>query len=327
MLFAETRKSLALNFDRRRWAWVRKRHLPVPKTRIGTKRIYILPTAACAGMVLLLFILALLAINYENNLVYGLTFLLTAVLIIAMNHTHANLRELEVAAAGVQSCFAGEPTRFDIRLTAPDRGHRNLSLHYPGGDLRSVSLEQGESLTLELSAAESSRGWFHPGYLKIETRFPLGIFRAWTWIDLGQWALIYPKPVKGGELRADLGSGESAEQRAGGQDEFSGFTNYEPGMPMRQLAWKQYARGQGLYAKQFSDPVAEGSWLSWELWPEIGVEARLSRLCFWALKLHQRNLPFGLDLPGCKLEPQSGDTHLKRVLSALAGFGREKPSE
>lgn len=323
MLFAETFKSLNDRFGQRRDRWIAKRHPPNRQISLRPKRIYILPTSACAGLLLLLLVLALLAINYENNLVYGLVFLLVATLQVGMVHTHANLRTLSIESGAVLNSFAGEPSRFDVRLHASDRAHRNIRLFYPGGDSRSLSLEPGESLELELSGAAGSRGWFHPGYLKVETRYPLGIFRAWSWIDLGQTALIYPRPIEGGELPAVAGQGEALQEKMGGQDEFAGFAEYQPGMPIRQLAWKQYARGQGLYTKRFNDQVAEGTWLSWSLWPELGREARLSRLCFWALKLNQRQIPFGLDLPNLRIDPAQDESHLRRVLKALATFGVE----
>ncbi len=321
MLFAESLTRLKHLWQRRRDLWVLRRHPPASPAQIKPRNIYILPTSACLGWILLLFILILLAINFENNLVYGLCFLLTAVLVVSMVHTHANLRGLQLESLRAINSFADAPTRFDLRITAGSRSQTNIQLRYRGGDPRSISLETDESIDIELSGAAGRRGWFYPRYLRVESRFPLGLFNAWSYVDLGQRSLVYPQPIEGGVLEPVSGQGEAVQERSGGQDEFAGFIDYQPGMPIRQVAWKQYARGQGLYAKRFNDQVAEGTWLSWELWPELGLEARLSRLSYWAIKLDQCQIPYGLVLPERHIQAGEGSAHLTRVLTALALFG------
>lgn len=54
--------------------WVDKRMLVGREISLNSKRVYVLPTKAGLAFMLLLFIILLVGINYQNNLAYGLCF-------------------------------------------------------------------------------------------------------------------------------------------------------------------------------------------------------------------------------------------------------------
>lgn len=89
---------------------------------------------------------------------------------------------------------------------------------------------------------------------------------------------------------------------------------------MRQVAWKQVARGQGMQVKQFVDYVDNKVWLDWDMFYGFGVEERLSRLCYCVLKLAKTSSPFGLKIPGIEIPPGTGTAHKNKLLRALALF-------
>lgn len=294
--------------------------------RLTQRRIYILPSAAGGGFILLQLILLLLAINYENNLAFGLTFLLASLFVLSIIQTYANLAGLEVTALGGHACYAGEHAGFTVELrAAPGRDHEQLSLSWEGTTPLILDLTDQRVAQVELSCPARRRGWLDPGPLKLETRFPLGLFRAWTWIDTGLKALVYPKPVSCRAPETDGGGGtmEARRLRGRGIEDFNGLARYESGVSLHRIAWKVYARGQGLHVKEYAGTAGEEVWLDWERWPASNEEERLSGICYWALELTQREQPFGLLLPGLTLSPASGEVHRLRVLKALALFGRE----
>ena len=78
-------------------------------------------------------------------------------------------------------------------------------------------------------------------------------------------------------------------------------------------------RGDGLLTKQFETPVSSTFYLSWSALPSsLTLEPRLSRLTAWALKAERGSAPYALELPGQSFEPAGGESHLRRVLTALA---------
>ena len=105
-----------------------------------------------------------------------------------------------------------------------------------------------------------------------------------------------------------------------GNDEFQGLRNYTAGDSLRRVDWKGYARGRGLNTKQFEEPVGGRLWLRWDRLQGLGEEQRLSILCYWILQLDPQRQPYGLELPGLTLAPDTGDVHRWRLLDALASY-------
>lgn len=321
MLFAETLSPVKQYLKRRRDRWIARRHPPNTAQKIDKKRIYILPTPACAGFILMLLVLLLLAINYENNLIYALTFLLVGVLLVSMTHTHENLRGVIISARGTESVFAGEKTRYRLHLAAPDQAVVALNLHYSGGDEFMLTLASDEERTIEITAGSSLRGLHKPGILRLSSAYPMGLFCAWTYVDLNQSTWVYPFPIAGGELPVSALQSETGAKVAQGNEEFSGLSDYHPGMSLSRAAWSTLAKGMPLQVKEFVEEQGETRWLAWSFWPELSQEARLSRLCHWILKLDRDNKPFGLDMPDITLEVGTGKMHVKTALQALAQQG------
>jgi uncharacterized protein (DUF58 family) len=54
----------------------------------------------------------------------------------------------------------------------------------------------------------------------------------------------------------------------------------------------------------------------------MGVEQRLSHLCYWALVFDERREEYGLRLPGVAIAPAAGEKHREQVLKELALFGK-----
>lgn len=277
----------------------------------------------------LLLLILLVGINYQNNLAYAVAFLLASLFVVTVLHTYANLAGVFLEAVSASPAFPGQRSRFDLRLG--QRGERSryaLRLGWPGGDVQEVNLGHDQaSRLLHFSLAVGQRGCFHPGRLLVESRYPLGLLRCWTWLDLDLTAVVYPAPRNAGEPfpgAADNGSGGSALPRPGNED-FQGFRDYRPGDSLRHLHWKGLARGQRLQSKQYHAWASREYWLDWQAFPGLPLEQRLSHLCHLALQWQQRQQPFGLRLPGSTLPPDRGPAHLVRVLTALALYHCEAP--
>jgi len=307
----------------RRWALRR-----YPRSRrvvLTQNRIFILPTRAGAGFMLLLVLMLLMGINYENNLVYAITFLAAGVFLVSCLHTYGNLAGIELKALGGRSCFATGQAGFELELDHRKGQHpEQILLMFEQGEAPvRLDLEQ-RCQRVELFCPAPRRGWLDPGGLRLETTFPLGLFRAWTWINLEIRALIYPQPLKG-YLPAGVGGGGSSDRSrmisSDGRDDFTGLERYQPGMSPRQIDWKSYARGQGLQAKQFGDQQSPDIWLDLEACPG-NLEERLSRLTYWVLELAGNDQRFGLRLRHDCLPPGQGPEHRHEALRRLALYGQ-----
>ncbi len=304
-------------------AWVSRRIPPARSVTLDQKRLFIFPSRVGFFFGLCLLVMLIAAINYQNNMSFALTFLLATLFIIAVLHTFANLSGLAIHAVHAQATFPGHQSEFEILIekTKP-REHFSLSIAWPDSSEVIVNLVEDNSERLSLHTPVGKRGWYNPGRLLIESSYPLGLLRCWTWIDLDLHALVYPSPVPCGPL-----PGLATDEPDGsaiaivGNDDFYGFRDYRAGDSLKQVHWKGLAKGQNLQSKQFGAYADASVWLDWEALPGQDMELRLSHLCYWALQYESRNIEYGLRLPGVVIAPDVGGKHREKILTALALYG------
>ena len=305
--------------------WVNRRIPPARAVTLDQKRIFIFPSRVGFFFGLCLLVMLLAAINYQNNMSYALTFLLATLFIVATLHTYANLSGLTIRALRAQSVFPGQQAEFDVQIErGKQREHFGLHVKWPQSTESLVNLVDQDLVRVQLHTAVGGRGWYSPGRLLLESTYPLGLLRCWTWVDLDLHAMVYPQPKASPELPG-LAADESdgAATPVIGSDDFYGFRDYRRGDSLRQIHWKGLARGQSLQTKQYGAYADRSVWLDWDMFAGLGSEQRLSHLCYWALEFESRNEEYGLRLPGGLIEPGTGEKHRDRVLQELALFGLE----
>lgn len=329
MLKGLRKNRLRQYFDSRYQDWLARRLPPARQIDLDRNRLFVFPSRAGGFFLVVLLLLWLAATNYENNLIFAFTFLLTALFVVGIMHTFANLAGVTVTGVRALPAFAGELAEFDIALSQQRvRRRQAISLHFRGAVPLTAALADIETLTFRLAVPASRRGWLEPGRLTLESLYPLGLFRVWTHLDVDLRALIYPRPVRGfPAVVASASHGEGLLAVDGGSEDFRGLEKYRAGESLRHVAWKQYAREQGLYTKRYADPLDERIWLDWEAFPGMHREARLSRLCGWLLDVSATHHLYGLRLPGMEIPPGRGDGHRDEFLRVLALYelAAEKP--
>lgn len=310
---------------RRFHEWVNRRIPPAREVTLDQRRIFIFPSRAGLGFICVLLVMLVASINFENNLSYALTFLLATLFIVAVLHTYANLSGLTIRALRAQPAFPGQQSEFHLMIErSKQREHYGLFLKWPHSSEALVNLVDEDSVKVQLHMAVDKRGWFHPGRLLLESTYPLGLLRSWTWIDLDLFALVYPRPLASADLPGlSTTAPDLAAAMVVGNDDFYGFRDYRRGDSPRQVHWKGLAKGQGLQTKQYTAYADRSVWLDWELFPGIGVEQRLSHLCYWVLEFDSRQEEYGLRLPGVVIDPAVGEKHRDLVLKELALYGKE----
>jgi uncharacterized protein (DUF58 family) len=154
------------------------------------------------------------------------------------------------------------------------------------------------------------------------TTFPLGLFQAWSNLELETHCIVYPRPEPGHVPLPVPRAGDANELQTGqGQDDFAGLRPYQHGDSLRHVAWKAAARAEPLMTKQFTGLAAGELWLDWDVMPiDLHVEARLSRLTRWTLEAARAGHSYGLRLPSIVIAAGSGPAHQLRCLTALALF-------
>lgn len=303
------------------WIFTRLKRVPGPVV-VSRRRVYILPTRYGYGFGLLLVVMLLGSMNYSNSMAFALTFLLAGLGLVAMHHTHANLVEIQVRTGRIQPTFAGDAARFVLELENPAPAAR-YALQAGWSDqvpLTGTDVPAGQGGTLTLNLPAPRRGWLPAPRFSVLTEFPLGLFHAWTWIELDMACLVYPKPARRGEgpPATSGGTGPRAGMRHG-QEEFAGLRSYQRGDAMRSIHWKSLPKLQTPQVKQFAETLEKELWLDWEsLPPGWDAERRLSQLARWVLDAEAAGRSYGLRLPQFAQAPGNGELHRHECLKALA---------
>jgi uncharacterized protein (DUF58 family) len=130
----------------------------------------------------------------------------------------------------------------------------------------------------------------------LETRYPLGLFRAWSFVRPEARALVYPQPEASAlPPPSPETSAGSARLIARGTDDFSGLRAYQFSDSPRHVAWKAVAKNDDMLTKQFSGQSSAELWLDWTLLaPDADTERRLSRLAGWVLAAQRAGARYGL---------------------------------
>lgn len=295
-------------------------HGPITLDR---QRIFILPTRHGLMFAVVLLLMLVGSINYSLSLGFVLTFLLGGMALASILHTYRNLAQLAVGAGKTMPVFAGQQASFTLCLTSSSKAERyavGVTLEKPHPQF--VDVPAGETVTTALALHAPQRGILRLGRFTLFTRFPLGLFRAWSKLDLGMSCIVYPQPdtARLPQLSGIQGRGDRAIA-AEGSDDFRGMRPYHTGDSLRHVAWKAMAQGRGMLTKQFSGQALPELWLDWDDLAGMDTEARLSRLCRWVLDAQNAGLSYGLRIPGSTLAPDNGEAHQRACLEALALFG------
>jgi uncharacterized protein (DUF58 family) len=311
--------SQAYNF----YQWVFRRHGPEPGVVFLTqRRVYILPTRHGLTFGLALILMLIGSINYNLSLGYVLTFLLAGLGVVSILHTFRNLVHLYVSAGRVSPVFAGETAHFQIVFENRSDFERH-SLDLACGEARArFDIPAGRHRTVELALKAERRGWLPLARVTVDTRFPLGLMRAWSYVQPDMRALVYPRPDTAPLPAPDADSETGDAVSIGvGSDDFAGLRPYQASDSPRHVAWKSSARSEILVTKFFAGRASSELWFDWSgLPPGMGIEARLSRLARWVALAEERGLRYGIRLPGASVPLGEGFSHRERCLRELALF-------
>jgi uncharacterized protein (DUF58 family) len=297
-----------------------------PKIESGTvtltqRRIFILPTRQGLALGFMLVLMLLGDINYNLSLGYVLTFLLAMMAVMSMLHAFRNLAHLEIRAGRVEAVFSGESARFVFHFRNSGTLDRyQLNLRDSNGSTVSFDVPAQQDSEIIFPVATSRRGWLKPGQLTLYTEFPLGLFHAWSHLHFDTRCLVYPKPLPDAVLPSGDAPDGTGKRNIAGDDDFAGLRNYVAGDALPRIAWKAYAREQGLQVKQFSAQVGEELWLDFSTTPERDLEGKLARMTRWVLDAEAQGLRYGLRLPESELLPNNGSAQRGECLRRIALF-------
>ncbi len=290
---------------------------------IGHHRIYILPTRRGLAFLVSLLLMLIASVNYSLNLGYALCFLLTGLFAASLLSTYKNLAGITINTIKTDNAFCGETIRFNVGAT------NNSTLNRLGLEVKTtktnavVNVLSGQTAFATLSMPVQERGKHPVGRITVTSTYPLGLWRAWSYLHTDAYALAYPAPEKNAPpIPSALDTSNGEYCRKATQGDVAGVREYVPGDSLSTIAWKSVARGQGLYVKEHESENLGGD-IHFDLNTTglVDNESQLSRLSAWLIEAEFRQQPYSFNVSGTQLDTACGSEQQHRALKALALFG------
>jgi uncharacterized protein (DUF58 family) len=312
----------ASRWQRLRTHWWRLAPTDAGAVQLTHRRIYILPTRRGIAFLCTLLLMLLGALNYALSLGFVFTFLLGGMFHAALLQAYRQLRAVQLAAGDEPETFAGDVARFAPVVTNTDKAtplHCSLTA---GGATQTLRIEPGSAALARLAVPATARGRLPLGRITLASSYPLGLWRAWSYIHFPLAAWVYPHPEAAPPPLPMQGAGAGeGHAQAAGSEEFSGLRRYEAGDTPRQIAWKALARGAGLHSKEFAGSARGHCLLDWQHLPAaLDTEARLARLTAWVLAAEHAQIDYALNIPGLAAPRARGPVQRALCLRVLAAF-------
>jgi len=260
-------------------------------------QVYLLPTREglwWLGTVLLIFLIGL---GYSNNLCLALAMLLFALTVVLLLEAHFNLEGVVLRELRVEDQFLERWHGVHVQLAQGKSKERQALMLAPDGS------EAPEAQRLEKHDQRyrtrwrfSRRGVFRAQHLVLSSRYPLGLFRAWSYhpCELAVW--VYPRLGNSlPSLPYSLAAEQNDQASVRGEEDLAGLRPYAAGDTLSRVDWKTLARGLPLHTREFEG--TSGARVQFH-WPLARVDE--SELSAWASllqRLNEEQRPWELVLP------------------------------
>jgi hypothetical protein len=214
---------------------------------IKQSQIFILPNRY--GIYAGFLVLASFAMGYkvQNNFILLGVIFLFLVFMLSLIASVRNIQGLRVDIHLEPYYFADGMTHIRLALRK-DQPAFNLTLSGPMGDMP-LDLSGGATSIL-VPVGALARGVYEVPPLKIQTLFPFGIARAWSWLRPPGDIVMAPAPAQQAAQAYPRGHPAAAHQaQAAAQkrqqnnfaDELGDLRDYGPSDPPARIDWKRYA--------------------------------------------------------------------------------------
>lgn len=290
---------------------------------LTNRDIYIFPNRIGWAAFVLWLIMFGCSINYGLSLGFGFCFLLVGLVVSSAIIGHRNLQGVRCTLVDAPAVFAGEAPLMHLQLDNPSRlprfALRVRARGYTPKTYDEIHLPSHTQKAASITTTPQPRGLMPWPRLIIESDYPLGWLRVWSYVDTTEVTSIYPAPeTPTPELPARMAGDHAQHQLGQGREEIIGVRPHQAHDGWRDIAWKASAKGV-LVSKALGGHEGSNVLLAWDDLPEDwSLDQKLSRLCAWVITCEHSGRMYGLQSAHTPTLFAQGAMHYHRLLSQLA---------
>ena len=284
------------------------------------------------------------AVNTGNNLLYLVLAMLLSLIIASGFLSEWGIKGLEVRRTFPPYIFARTPCSILLKVTNKKRYLPSFSLEFEeqmNGDSKKglaylFRVGPKKTHTQAYLFSFPRRGLYRLHEPHLITRFPFGFFIKGVRLKESREVLVYPHVIPWKELLPEIAHGDegsqSRPQKGRGEDIFA-IREYFPGDTSRDIHWRSTAKLLHPMVKEYESPAIKKVHIVLDTsMPKKATdsdlnffEERVSKAASLAYHLLKKQYCLvGLSVGDEFIPPQSGDSHLHRMLRTLALVGPQQ---
>ncbi|MGC8719838.1 MAG: DUF58 domain-containing protein [Thermodesulforhabdaceae bacterium] len=239
-----------------------------------------------------------------------------------------NLKELKVKIFFPSDIFAKKPFPVVVEVTNNRHWFPAFFIRINFLEASSVImfLRAGQSQRISLQPSFPERGLYRSVPLFVSSRFPFNFFSRSIFVELEEDIIVYPEPyscnipvIESQKEKPQHGGDEHQIAFGWLDDEIISIRNYQEGDPKKSINWKATAKTGNLKVNERSLEKPQAIILN--INENDDIEPTLSCLVYLAIKFIGMGYLVGLKGTNLFIPPETGTSHLRSILRALALYG------
>ncbi len=265
--------------------------------------------------------LGVAAVNTANNLLYLVVSYMLSFMLLSGVLSLYNIRGLEVVLIPPEEVYVGSKTGLRTLIKNTKRFPAFLIYIRIREDSHVFPLILGgKEVEGRVSTTFEKRGHYSTISLEISSSFPVGLFERFYNVDIPINLVVFPHPMEVVERSLNIFPRQRGQanilSRKRGYEELYGVREYS-NEPLKLIHWKLSAKTGSLYVKEMVEESAPPVILSLDM-AEGTLEERISKLAYLVIRFTSEGRPVGLKLTDRTIEPSTGVSHKRRLLTELA---------
>jgi len=292
---------------------------------VEKNKIYIIPTKEGIIFFISIFAIFLGSINENNNMGLLFSFFLFSIFVITLFDTRKNILGIKINNIEVEDAFADSISKVLVSLDSGEMERVAIRIDL-NENFKSTNISWNNSKTIDLEIKGKTRGVFTLPHILLSSRYPLGIFKAQSYLFPDCRQIVYPKPSKSSYIDhkgQSINGIDGNIKENSSEDEFKGLREYIKGDSFKRISWKSFSKGLGLHVKDFDSGKAEYDEVIIDINRVDGnnIEEQLSIMCRAVLELDLLGIRYGMRTDKIFIPPSTGGKHRLEALRSLAFHG------
>jgi uncharacterized protein (DUF58 family) len=210
-------------------------------------QVYILPTQDGILFFILLFVLLVMGLGYQNNLILFIVFALVSLVVLMMVDAHFYLLNIRPVKIHIEDIHSGDSPLSTLYIEQEvSKGEVQIQIK----DLKIHGVLKSEERIFRGRLSTTKRGVYDVSEVILSSTYPLGFFRVWSYHPLSVRFYVYPNRLKGEWNSFVLNENQHPTMTLNaGDEEFEQLKTWDPSIGLSRLDWKKLAsKNQWLYA-------------------------------------------------------------------------------